>query len=63
MGYFEAIIPWGPKAVVDVISTVLQVNMDYSMFATSSGGSESERQKVVAAWRVWLGRSLRLQVG
>lgn len=61
MGYFEAIIHWGPKAVVDVISTVLQVNMDYSMFATSSGGSERARRKVVDAWRSWLGRSLRLQ--
>ncbi|MGH6931809.1 MAG: hypothetical protein ACREEE_05180, partial [Dongiaceae bacterium] len=59
-GSFESVIHYGPETVVDLVSVALQQATGDYLGATANGGSERARRRVVDAWRVWLGRSLRL---
>jgi hypothetical protein len=51
---FEGITHYGPKVVVDALTTVLAFMTEYSFGSLESGGSEDARRTAVNAWRVYL---------
>jgi hypothetical protein len=59
-GAFEGLAHYSPSTVLDLVSLVLQRLAADGMDALPNGGTEQARRRVVSAWRVWLGRALRL---
>lgn len=58
--YFESLVHYSPKEVVDLVSIVLSYSVGESFGFINSGGSERERRRVIKAWRIWLGKELGL---
>jgi hypothetical protein len=50
--------PYVVIAAVDLISIVLERITKESFGDLHNGGTEQQRRRVVAAWKVWLGRSM-----
>lgn len=50
---WEPIVHYGPQKVVDALDVIVGIATDESFGEISNGGGDAERDRVVAAWRVY----------